>query len=83
MPPPVGAGSGMVSLTRLINWVALILGSIVFLILQGEVDMTQRIAGGTVLLALASLLIFTGREKMIIPAIDCLLYTSPSPRDRG
>ena len=69
----------MVSLTRLINWVALILGSIVFLILQGEVDMTQRIAGGTVLLALASLLIFTGREKMIIPAIDDSQPFEPSP----
>jgi len=60
----------MVSLTRLINWTALIVGSILFLILQGEVDLTQRIAGGTVLLALASLLIFTGREKMIIPAME-------------
>ena len=60
----------MVSLTRLINWTALIIGSILFLILQGEVDLTQRIAGGTVLLALASLLIFTGREKMIIPAME-------------
>ena len=79
MPPPVGAGSGMVSLTRLINWVALILGSIVFLILQGEVDLTQRIAGGTVLLALASLLIFTGREKMIIPAMDDPQTFEPSP----
>ncbi len=60
----------MVSLTRLINWTALIIGSILFLLLQGEVDLTQRIAGGTVLLALASLLIFTGREKMIIPAME-------------
>ena len=69
----------MVSLTRLINWVALILGSIVFLILQGEVDITQRIAGGTVLLALASLLIFTGREKMIIPTTDDPQTFEPSP----
>ena len=79
MPPLVEAGSGMVSLTRLINWVALILGSIVFLILQGEVDITQRIAGGTVLLALASLLIFTGREKMIIPTTDDPQPVEPSP----
>ena len=57
----------MVSLTRLINWTALILGTVLFLVFQGEVDLTQRIAGGTVLLALASLLIFTGREKMVIP----------------
>ena len=69
----------MVSLTRLINWTALIVGSILFLILQGEVDLTQRIAGGTVLLALASLLIFTGREKMIIPAMDDSQPSEPSP----
>ena len=69
----------MVSLTRLINWTALIVGSILFLILQGEVDLTQRIAGGTVLLALASLLIFTGREKMIIPAMDDPQPSEPSP----
>ena len=41
--------------------------------------MTQRIAGGTVLLALASLLIFTGREKMIIPVIDDPQPFEPSP----
>ena len=69
----------MVSLSRIINWVALILGCLVFLILQGEVDLTQRIAGGTVLLALASLLIFTGREKMIIPVIDDPQPFEPSP----
>ena len=69
----------MVSLTRLINWTALIVGSILFLILQGEVDLTQRIAGGTVLLALASLLIFTGREKMIIPAMENPQPPEPSP----
>ena len=69
----------MVSLTRLINWTALIIGSILFLLLQGEVDLTQRIAGGTVLLALASLLIFTGREKMIIPATEPPQTSEPSP----
>tara|TARA_B100000674_G_scaffold59990_1_gene41627 strand:+ start:1342 stop:2208 length:867 start_codon:yes stop_codon:yes gene_type:complete len=36
--------------------------------LQGEVDLVQRVAGGTVLLALASLLIFTGRERLEIPS---------------
>ena len=69
----------MVSLTRLINWIALLVGSLLFLVLQGEVDLTQRIAGGTVLLALASLLIFTGREKMIIPATEPPQTSEPSP----
>ena len=58
----------MVSLTRLINWAALIGGSLLFFMLQGEVDLVQRVAGGTVLLALASLLIFTGRERLEIPS---------------
>ena len=39
-----------------------------FFMLQGEVDLVQRVAGGTVLLALASLLIFTGRERLEIPS---------------
>ena len=68
IPPPVRAASDMVSLTRLINWAALIGGSFLFLLLQGEVNLVQRIAGGTVLLALASLLIFTGRERLEIPS---------------
>ena len=58
----------MVSLTRLINWVALIGGSLLFFLLQGEVNIIQRVAGATILLALASLLIFTGRERLEIPS---------------
>ncbi len=58
----------MVSLTRLINWAALIGGLLLFFMLQGEVNLVQRVAGGTVLLALASLLIFTGRERLEIPS---------------
>ena len=60
----------MVSLTRLINWVALIGGSLLFFLLQGEVNIIQRVAGATILLALASLLIFTGRERLEIPSND-------------
>ena len=50
----------MASLTRTVNWAALIVGTGLFLMFQGEVDLPPRIAGATVLLALASLLIFTG-----------------------
>ena len=50
----------MATLTRTVNWLALIVGSGLFLMFQGEVDLPPRIAGATVLLALASLLIFTG-----------------------
>ena len=60
----------MVSLTRLINWAALIGGSLLFFLLQGEVNIIQRVAGATILLALASLLIFTGRERLEIPSKD-------------
>ena len=69
-PPPVRYASDMVSLTRLINWAALIGGSLLFFLLQGEVNIIQRVAGATILLALASLLIFTGRERLEIPSKD-------------
>ena len=59
----------MVSLTRLINCY-LIGGSLLFFLLQGEVNIIQRVAGASVLLALASLLIFTGRERLEIPSKD-------------
>ncbi len=53
-------GDNVATLTRTVNWLALIVGSGLFLMFQGEVDLPPRIAGATVLLALASLLIFTG-----------------------
>ena len=53
-------GDNVASLTRTVNWAALIVGTGLFLMFQGEVDLPPRIAGATVLLALASLLIFTG-----------------------
>ena len=41
----------MASLTRMINWTALVAGTGLFLMFQGEVDLPLRIAGATVLLA--------------------------------
>ena len=60
----------MASLTRTINWVALVAGTGLFLMFQGEVDLPLRIAGATVLLALASLLIFTGRAPIQRPPVE-------------
>ena len=58
----------MVSLTRLVLWIAVILGSLLFLILQGDAGLVTRVAGGVVLLALVSLLLFSGRSPVPRPA---------------
>ena len=58
----------MVSLTRLVLWIAVILGSLLFLILQGDAGLVTRVAGGGVLLALDSLLLFSGRSPVPRPA---------------
>ena len=58
----------MVSLTRLTLWIAVILGSLLFLILQGDAGLVTRVAGGVVLLALVSLLMFSGRSPVPRPA---------------
>ena len=58
----------MVSLTRLVLWIAVILGSLLFLILQGDAGLVTRVAGGVVLLALVSLLMFSGRSPVPRPA---------------
>ena len=58
----------MVSLTRLVLWIAVILGSFLFLILQGDAGLVTRVAGGVVLLALVSLLLFSGRSPVPRPA---------------
>ena len=58
----------MVSLTRLVLWIAVILGSLLFLILQGDAGLVTRVAGGVVLLALVSLLMFSGRSTVPRPA---------------
>tara|TARA_B100000686_G_scaffold38918_1_gene40319 strand:+ start:14936 stop:15841 length:906 start_codon:yes stop_codon:yes gene_type:complete len=57
----------MVSLTRLILWIAVILGSLLFLILSGDMSPLTQIAGGIVLLALVSLLMFSGRSPVPQP----------------
>ncbi|HIH56574.1 MAG TPA: hypothetical protein HA288_04890, partial [Candidatus Thalassarchaeum sp.] len=57
----------MVSLTRLVLWIAVILGSLLFLILQGDAGLVTRVAGGVVLLALVSLLMFSGRSPVPRP----------------
>ncbi|SVE46995.1 uncharacterized protein METZ01_LOCUS499849, partial [marine metagenome] len=57
----------MVSLTRMVLWVAVLGGSILFLILQGEASVITRVAGGTILLALVSILMFSGRSPVSKP----------------
>lgn len=57
----------MVSLTRLVLWAAVLMGIPLFLVLQGEASMITRIAGGTILLALVSILMFSGRSPVPKP----------------
>jgi len=57
----------MVSLTRLTLWLAVLLGSVLFVILQGDADLMTRMAGGIVLLALFSILMFSGRSPVPRP----------------
>jgi len=57
----------MVSLTRMVLWAAVLLGIPLFLILQGEANMITRAAGGTILLALVSILMFSGRSPVPKP----------------
>jgi hypothetical protein len=57
----------MVSLTRMVLWAAVFLGIPLFLILQGEANPITRIAGGTILLALVSILMFSGRSPVPKP----------------
>ena len=57
----------MVSLTRMVLWAAVLLGIPLFLILQGEANLITRVAGGTILLALVSILMFSGRSPVPKP----------------
>ena len=57
----------MVSLTRLALWIAVILGGLLFLILSGDMNPVTQAAGGIVLLALVSLLMFSGRPPIPQP----------------
>ena len=57
----------MVSLTRMVLWVAVLGGIPLFLVLQGNAEMITRAAGGTILLALVSILMFSGRSPVSKP----------------
>jgi len=57
----------MVSLTRMALWIAVILGVPLFLVLQGDAGLVTRVAGGIVLLALVSILMFSGRSPVPKP----------------
>ncbi len=54
----------MVSYTRLLLLVLLLLGTPLFLLFQGSMNLAQQIAAGTVLLAILSLFVFSGRRPL-------------------
>ena len=51
----------------MVLWAAVLMGIPLFLVLQGEASMITRIAGGTLLLALVSILMFSGRSPVPKP----------------
>jgi hypothetical protein len=51
----------------MVLWAAVLLGIPLFLVLQGEASMITRVAGGTILLALVSILMFSGRSPVPKP----------------
>ena len=51
----------------MVLWAAVLMGIPLFLVLQGEASMITRIAGGTILLALVSILMFSGRSPVPKP----------------
>jgi hypothetical protein len=51
----------------MVLWAAVLLGIPLFLILQGEANLITRVAGGTILLALVSILMFSGRSPVPKP----------------
>lgn len=63
-----GSPIAMVSLTRLVLWTAVLVGIPLFLVLQGEASLMTQIAGGAILLALISILMFSGRSPVPKPS---------------
>jgi len=51
----------------MVLWAAVLLGIPLFLVLQGEASEITRVAGGTILLALVSILMFSGRSPVSKP----------------
>ena len=68
----------MVSVSRLIVWSMFLLGTPAFLILQGAVTPIARLAGATTLLALLSILMFTGRPTPEIIAPIAAMKAAPA-----
>ena len=68
----------MASFSRLIVWSMFLLGTPAFLILQGSVTPIARLAGATTLLALLSILMFTGRPTPEIIAPIAAMKAAPA-----
>ena len=71
----------MVSLTRLVVWAAVLMGIPTFLVLQGEASQMTQIAGGSILLALIAILMFSGRSPVLKPPRKKEIVTVEKPRD--
>ena len=69
----------MASIPRLLIWALFLIGSPVFLILQGSLTPITRIAGATTILSLMSILLFTGKPKQKIVAPISRYQADPVP----
>ena len=69
----------MASIPRLLIWALFLMGSPVFLILQGSLTPITRIAGATTILSLMSILLFTGKPKQKIVAPISRYQADPVP----
>ncbi len=68
-------------MTRLVVWAAVLMGIPTFLVLQGEATQMTQIAGGSILLALIAILMFSGRSPVLKPPRKKDIVTVEKPRD--
>ena len=68
-------------MTRLVVWGAVLMGIPTFLVLQGEASQMTQIAGGSILLALIAILMFSGRSPVLKPPRKKDIVTVEKPRD--
>ena len=68
-------------MTRIVVWAAVLMGIPTFLVLQGEAGQMTQIAGGSILLALIAILMFSGRSPVLKPPRKKDIVTVEKPRD--
>ena len=60
----------MLSGMRMTGWFSLILGLVLLLVFQGDLDTVSSIASGVVLLSILAVLMFTGNQRIATPSMS-------------